>query len=207
MRATAIRLIAALAVAAGLAGCGESVMAPAEEVAARAYTHPGPSSLTLYTVINNRNGSGAHTGLLINGSQRVLWDPAGSFYHPGAPERNDLLYGIAPDIRRVYIDYHARITFRVVEQTVEVPREVADQAIRLAQQAGPVGPARCAISTAQILNALPGLDGMPVSYYPKALMNAFAELPGATARTITDEDADDNHGVIFTRRYAEDPID
>jgi len=192
-----LRVIAALAFRA-LAGCAAvSVVAPLEEVQRRAYSHPGPSSLTLYTVINNRSGSGAHTALMISGSQRVLWDPAGSFRHPHVPERNDVLYGFTPKIELVYIDYHARETFRIVEQKVTVPFEVAELALKLAQEQGAASRSTCSLTTSGILRQLPGFEGFPVSYFPVKTMEAFAARTGVKGRTITDDDADDNHGVLF----------
>ncbi|TYB87121.1 hypothetical protein [Oceaniovalibus sp. ACAM 378] len=193
------RALALLAMT-GLAGCGVgavSEVAPMEEVQRRAYVHPGPSSLTLYTVINNRSGSGAHTALMISGSQRVLWDPAGSFRHPWAPERNDVLYGFNPNIQAVYEDYHARETFRIVRQSVTVSPEVAEKALRLAQEQGAAGQATCSITTTGILAQLQGFEGFPRSYFPVATMKAFAARTGDAGVTITDEDADDNHGVTF----------
>lgn len=191
------RLFLVLALLA-LVGCGSvSVVAPLEEVQRRAYAHPGPSSLTLYTVINNRSGAGAHTALMISASQRVLWDPAGSFRHPAAPERNDVLFGFTPNIELVYIDFHARETFRIVEQKVTVPREVAELALKLAQERGPAAQATCSITTSGILSRLPGFEGFPLSYFPVATMKAFAARTGVEGRTITDDDADDNHGVLF----------
>lgn len=181
-----------------LAGCtAVSVTAPAEEVQRRAYAHPGPSTLTLYTVINNRSDAGAHTGLLISGAQRVLWDPAGTFYHPHAPERDDVLYGFTPNIEAVYEDYHARETFRIVRQTMVVPREVADRAIRLAEAQGAAGNATCGITTSQILAGLPGFEDFPKSWYPRRIQEAFAAKSGDPGRVIRDDDADDNHGVLI----------
>jgi len=72
----------------GLAACGvtrEEVLAP-------------QSRLTLLTMKNTGSGNGAHTGLMINASQRVLWDPAGTFGHASIPERNDVHFGITPRI-------------------------------------------------------------------------------------------------------------
>ncbi|MEC8042170.1 MAG: hypothetical protein VX181_15955, partial [Pseudomonadota bacterium] len=43
-----------------------------EVLAASVYQHDGPPRLTLFTMINNRTGRGAHTSLMINGSQRVI---------------------------------------------------------------------------------------------------------------------------------------
>ena len=115
------RLVLCFVALLGLAACAaESVIAPPEAVAAARYVHDAPTSITLYTVINNNSGAGAHSGLLINASQRIMFDPAGTFQHPRVPERNDVHYGMTPRIVNFYIDYHARETFRMIEQTVIV---------------------------------------------------------------------------------------
>lgn len=192
-----IRLTLVLGALLALGGCAEPVLAPLEEVQRRAYVSEGPAELTLYTVINNRSENGAHTALLIDGSQRVIWDPAGSFYHPHAPERNDLLYGFSPQIQAVYEDYHARETFRIVKQSVRVSPEVAEMALRLAQEQGPASDATCSLTTSGILRKLPGFESMPSSWYPKSTMAAFARLTGDQGVTIRDNDADSNHGVLI----------
>ncbi len=189
LRLAALALLCAVA----LTACGaEPVWAPEEEVRAAAYTHPGPKSLTLITVINNRSGSGAHTALLVNGSQRVVWDPAGTWWNPGAPERNDLHYGMTPRMVDIYVDYHTRETFRTVLQTIEVSPEVAEMAIREAAAHGAVPKASCSISTTQILRRLPGFETIPATYFPNNAMDAFAKLPGVKTRKVYDDDPDDN---------------
>mgnify|MGYP001296984649 CR=1 FL=1 len=72
------RLLMCLAVTSALSACGgaEPRWSPDEAVSAARYVHAGPPAITLFTVVNNRSGSGAHSGLLINGSQRVIFDPA-----------------------------------------------------------------------------------------------------------------------------------
>lgn len=73
------KLLLALTALISLAACGaEPIWAPDDAVATARYAHPGPTSVTLYTVLSTRSGAGAHAGLLINGSERVLFDPAGS---------------------------------------------------------------------------------------------------------------------------------
>ncbi|RVV97835.1 hypothetical protein EKE94_10140 [Mesobaculum littorinae] len=185
-----------------LAACaGVEVGTPLAEVQRAAYTAPDEApSLTLYTVIRNINDNGAHTGLLINGSQRVLFDPAGSFVHPNAPERGDVLYGVSPRIQSVYIDFHARESFRIVEQRIEVSPEVAEQALRLAMDYGPVAAAGCSRATSTILSQLPGFEDIGVSWFPNNTMEAFGRHPGVVERTITDDDADQNHGVLIRER-------
>ncbi|GFE64842.1 hypothetical protein KIN_19160 [Litoreibacter roseus] len=181
----------------GLSACGaESVWAPEEDVRRAVYRDPGPATLTLITVVNNRSGSGAHSALLINGSQRVVWDPAGTWWNPAAPERNDLHYGMTDQMVDIYIDYHTRETYRTVVQEIKVSRAVADQAIREASAYGAVPKAYCAVSTADILNGLPGFGSIPTSYFPNSMMDAFAKLPGVKTRVFRDDDSDDNSGLL-----------
>lgn len=191
----AVLAVASLAV---LAGCGgEQVWAPDEEVTRALYYVEGPSKLTLFTVQSTRNGNGAHTGLMVSDTHRALFDPAGTFYFPGAPERNDVHFGMTDRVVAVYIDYHARETYDVVIQEVEVSPEVARQAMQLIQAYGAVPKAQCALSTSRILSQLPGFESIPVTWSPNRISDAFGELPGATYRRVTDDDADSNHGVLF----------
>ena len=75
------RILIACLLAATLTGCAGSNRPQADQsqIVSRSYSDPGPSTLTLYTMINTRTGSGAHTSLMISGSERVIFDPAGSF--------------------------------------------------------------------------------------------------------------------------------
>jgi hypothetical protein len=184
-----------------LAACGaaEPKWAPDADVARARYVHNGPPSITLYTVLATRDGSGAHAGLLINGSQRVMFDPAGTWHHPRLPERNDVHFGMTPLMVDFYVDYHARETFDVVEQTIIVSPEVAELALRRAMEYGAVPKAQCTIATSTILRGVPGFEGLPSTWYPKKLMTAFGQLPGVTSRRLTDDDTNDNHGVLLVQ--------
>jgi hypothetical protein len=203
---------AALAAASAvfLAGCvGDPVWAPEEEVMRALHYVEGPSKITLFTVQSTRNGSGGHTGLMVSDTHRALFDPAGTFYFPGAPERNDVHYGMTDRVVAVYIDYHARETYDVVIQEVEVSPEVARQAMAAIQAYGAVPKAQCALATSRILSQLPGFEGIPVTWSPNTVSAAFAEIPGATYQRVTDDDADTNHGVLFeaaTNYRGEDPF-
>ncbi|SNX68602.1 hypothetical protein SAMN05878503_102206 [Cereibacter ovatus] len=185
-----------------LAACGttaEPVWAPDHQVAAAHFVSPQPGSITLYTVTRVKGGGGAHTGLLINGSQVVMFDPAGTWRHPRLPERNDVHFGVTPKMVDFYIDYHARETFDVHEQTVQVPVEVADMVARRAMAYGAVPKANCARSVSKILDGVPGFEPVGPTWYPNRLMADFAELPGVKTRMIRDDDADDNHGVLIVQ--------
>jgi hypothetical protein len=89
----------------------EPVWAPDDLVQRNIYRHPGPNMLTLFTVLNVGSDNGAHSGLMVSGSQRVIFDPAGTFKHPTIPERNDVIFGATPGLVDLYIDYHTRETY------------------------------------------------------------------------------------------------
>jgi len=194
----AVRLLAVFALAL-LAACGAPVeerRAPDAEVARAAYRHPGPPTITLYTVINNHHGGGAHTALMVNADQRAIFDPAGSFYHPHLPEQGDVHFGMTDPAVEFYIDYHARETYRVVEQTVVVSPEVAARAMALMRGYGPVAKTLCAQSTSQILRQVPGFESVPQTMSPKAIMQAFAAMPGVQTRVVRDDSPSDNSGLL-----------
>lgn len=185
-----------------LAACAttaERTWAPDAAVAAARYVKPGPKQVTLFTVVSNRSNAGAHSGLLINGSERVMFDPAGTWYHPRLPERNDVHFGVTDQMVDFYIDYHARETYRVVEQTVTVSPEVADMVIARAKAYGAVPKAQCAKATSSVLSGVPGFENIPHTWYPNKLSDAFAKLPGATRQVFTDDDAPNNHGVLMVQ--------
>lgn len=158
-----------------------------------------PRTITLFTVQSTRNGSGAHSGLLINASEQVMFDPAGTWYHPYLPERGDVHYGVTPRMISYYIDYHARETFNVIEQTVVVSPEVAERVKQRAEAYGSVPSAQCAHSVSSILRGVPGFESISGTWYPNKLMKEFGQLPGVTSKLITDDDADNNHGVLMVQ--------
>lgn len=191
----------AIGLMAALSACGaaEPRWAPDTAVTQARYVHGSPPAVTLFTVISTRNGQGAHSGLMVNGSQRLMFDPAGSWSLPRLAERNDVHFGMTDKMVNFYIDYHARETYYVVEQTKQVSPEVAEHLIRAVQAYGAVPKAQCSQSISSILSNTPGLESLPQTWFPKKLMSAFGELPGVTQRTITDDDADDNHGILLVQ--------
>lgn len=197
------RQIIALTLPVFLAACGaEPVWAPDEAVARARYVSPEEPSITLFTVVRKKGGEGEHSGLMINGSQRVLFDPAGTWRHSLVPERNDLFYGITPRMKAFYIDYHARETYDVIEQRVPVSAEVAELAIRKAEAYGAVNKAFCGNSVSDILRDLPGFETIPRSFFPNKILKNFAKLPGVTEKTHHDGDPDNNHGILLIQKEA-----
>ncbi len=116
-------LLLGMAALPALAGCGinaESVWAPDEVMARARYSAPGPTLLALVTVRNEGTGSGAHTALLINASERVLFDPFGGWTDPYIAERNDVLHGFSPTVEERYLAYQADDGYYYVRQEILV---------------------------------------------------------------------------------------
>lgn len=192
-----MRALIALAAMLLLAACGADYTRVSDADVARArYVHDGPPEIALITVINNRSEEGAHAALMISGSERVIFDPAGTWYHPWAPIQHDVHYGITPLVETRYIDYHTRITYRTVVQRVQVTPEVAERALALAKGYGPVSKAFCGDSVSDILRQTPGFESIPRTFFPKRIMRAFADIPGVTSQTYTDGDPDDNKAKL-----------
>ena len=187
------KLAVALVALTVLGGCAEQPKPNAtnETLAAAAYREPGPATLTLYTIINNRTGKGGHTSLMINASERVIFDPAGSFYADVVPERDDVLYGITPAVERAYRGGHARSTFHAVIQTLEVTPEQAEIAYQLAVTNGRVPGAYCANATSSLLKKVPGFEGLKVTFYPTKLMDQIADMPGVVTEKYYENDSGD----------------
>jgi hypothetical protein len=173
-----------------LSACGVAQLpwASDERVQQAAYSNNDPSSITLITVVANGSNSAGHSALLINGSQRVLYDPAGTWYNKEVPERADMLYGMTPKMLQYYIDYHARKRFRVVMQKRVVSRDVADQLIRLSVENGTSAQGFCARNTSHLLSLTPGFEGFPVSIWPKSAMKGMDAIPDVVTDVIYQED-------------------
>ena len=175
-----------------LSACAASqVWAPDDVVARAIYRDPGPKYLTLYTMKHVGSDSGAHSALLINASQRVIFDPAGTWEQRQMPERNDVLFGASPRLEQYYVSFHARVTYYVVGQTVAVADDVAERALTLALQAGPAPQGNCSRFTSRLLRQLPGFGAIRQTWFPNKLSDDFATLPGATYREYREDDADD----------------
>ena len=195
-----LRLVLSLVALLGLAACGaQPVWAPEDQVQSARFVSEEPAYITLYTVINKSSGSGAHSAILVNGSERLIFDPAGTWHHPRLPERNDVHFGMTDKALAFYIDYHARSTYDVLEQKVLVTPEVAELVLHLVEEHGAVAKSMCTEATSSILRATPGFQSMPSTWYPKKLSDAFGQLPGVTTRLITDDDDDSNHGVLLVQ--------
>jgi hypothetical protein len=187
----------------GLSGC--AVNAPYADdaaIAAVSYRDPGPATITVITVVNNRNGSGGHSAIMINASERVIFDPAGSFYADIVPERNDVLYGITPRVEQAYRSAHARSAYHVVSQTVEVTPEQAEIALQLAKEYGAVPSAFCTIANTSILKQVPGFENITSTFFPTRLMDQMAQIPGVKTERYYEDDEDDLQAALVAGNAA-----
>ncbi|MEP2782168.1 MAG: hypothetical protein ABJO67_12530 [Pseudoruegeria sp.] len=167
-----------------------------EQIKQVAYRGDPPPNLTLYTVVNNKTGQGMHSALMIDGSQRVLFDPAGTWRHPNVPEQDDVKFGFSPGAQGLYEEYHARALYSVVRQTKTVSPETAERALALAKNNGSVMEAFCAKATGKLLQNVPGFEAMPSKFYPSHLMKAFAQLPDVETTRICEDDTDSFEAVL-----------
>ena len=180
--------------AAFLAACSNDtgIDATPEQVAQAVHRAPG-NSLTLITVVNNRTGGGGHTALMVNGSQQVIFDPAGSFRDERITERQDVLYAMSPRWVRAYKSSHARAAFHVVTQEVTVTPEQAERALQMVRANGSVPGAFCANATSGILAQINGFESIQRTFYPVKLSEQFAQLPGVRTERLYE---DDNGNVV-----------
>ena len=183
-------MIAGLAAVALLAGCaadtgGDDTI---EQIAAAAYDAPG-TSITLFTMVNNRTGAGGHSSLMVNGSQQVIFDPAGSFRDPRVAERADVLYGITPGWVQAYKSAHARESHHVVTQEINVTPEQAEKLLQLVQANGAVPGAYCANATSGILAQVDGFTGIKQTFYPVKLLEQIALLPDVKTVKYYEDDS------------------
>lgn len=198
-----MRPVLVLGLVAGLSACGaEAVWAPDEVVSQARYIPDGPAKIQLLTMISNRSGSGGHTALLIDGPERVLFDPAGSWRHPLAPERNDVLYGMSPQLYDFYIDYHARETYHVVVQELDVTPAQAAALIERVEAYGPVPRTQCSASVSTVLAGVPGFETMSRNLFPNRTMAQFAQIPGVRESRVYDDDSDDNYELLNAQAAA-----
>ena len=183
----AIALVSALA----LIGCIKETAHYASGKIVRdvAYVHDGPPRISLYAIVNNESGAGAHSALVINASQRVIFDSAGTIKHDVFIEQDDVLYGVTPSVLEFYTRAHARKTHHVVIQDLDVSPEIAERALQLVRANGPVASAFC--SSSAILRQIPGLEGIGQTMSPNRLAADFAKIRGVREQKLYEyDDAD-----------------
>lgn len=175
-----------------LAGCEFYTPASPDEIARARYVSDEPPSITLMSMVNTSSGKSAHSGLLVNGSEQVLFDPAGTFTHPDLPRKGDVHYGMTPRFVDYYERYHARFDYIVEAEKVPVTRAEADEIIADAKAHGKSMKMTCGLAVAKVLDPVPRFSDAPSNIQPEALREYFARLPGVEVRYVTDSDVGKN---------------
>lgn len=187
-----LRAILSLLALVTVAGCEIYAPATPEEISRAVYVSDEPTSVSLVSMVNARTGRSAHSALMINGSQRVLYDPAGTFTHPDLPRAGDVHYGMAPKFVDYYERYHARFSHFVHVQTVEVDRATADRVIASAQAEGKTLKFQCGLAVGGALEGLPLFADVRRSWFPEGAREDFARIPGAVDRYVYEDDLGKN---------------
>jgi hypothetical protein len=187
-----LRAALALACLALVAGCEVYTPAPPDEIARARYVSEEPPSVTLLSMVNARSGRSAHAALLINGSERVLYDPAGTFSHPDLPRAGDIHYGMSPKFVDYYERYHARFTHFVHAQTVEVDRATADRVLANARAHGQSMKMQCGLAVADVLQPVPPFTEVRRSFFPEAAREDFARIAGVEDHYVYEADIGKN---------------
>jgi hypothetical protein len=176
-----------------LAGCEVYQPASPEEIARARYVSSDPPSVTLLSMVNTGSGRSAHAALLINGSQRVLYDPAGTFTHPALPRAGDIHYGMTPRYVDYYERYHARFDHFVQAQKVYVDRATADELIANAQREGQKLKMECALAVADVLEPVPPFQGVRKTFFPETVREDFARIAGVENSYVYEMDVGKNN--------------
>lgn len=170
-----------------------------DEVRNAFFHHDGPPLIALLSMIKDYGNSSEHCGILINGDQRVIYDPAGS-YDPASqkgwyvpPRKDDIHYGVTDRALDQYQRFHSRLGYYVLRQTVEVSLATANLAIRLSQQKGETVKTQCASSASWVLKQLPGFESLHQTMLPNGLRKQFAQLPNVQNFEIHENDVGQNY--------------
>jgi len=183
-----LRALAALFLALSVSACAVEVgSSPAEVAAARHISDDAPY-VSLVTMVNSRTDRAAHTALIINASERVIYDPAGTFQHEDLVERGDIHYGATDRMVSYYKRYHARFSHYVHEQRLYVAPNVAETVLRRTQAQGPSPKMMCNIHTTQILNDVQVLGAFQSSIFPQELREQFGRIPGVQDSYTREDD-------------------
>lgn len=186
----------ALLLIAALAACSTNrTTATPAEVAAAAHVNPEPPFVALLTMVNSKSDFGEHSALVINGSQMVIYDPAGSFQEErvGLVRAEDVLYGMRPELVDYYNSYHARFGYYVRMQRLDISAEEAEALIAGVQARGAVPQLYCANAVSDVLNDLPRFSTIRTTFAPGGIMNRFGRIDGVVTTDIVEDDVGQNY--------------
>jgi hypothetical protein len=187
------RAFLALLAACVLAGCEIYRSAEPTEIDAVRYVSDQPPSITLMSMVNSKSNRAAHSALLINGSEQVIYDPAGTFQHPELPRKGDVHYGVTPRFLDYYERYHARFSYYVHAQTIPVSRQTADQILANVQARGRTPKMFCAESVTGALKPVAPFQNLQITLIPETVRKDFAQIPGVQDSYVREVDVGKNN--------------
>lgn len=167
-----------------LSGCAQYVWAPDEDVENARYVHNGPPALMLITTVHAQKRSGAHSALMINADERVLFDPSGLLEYPMV-ERNDVMFGITPKMADLFVRAHVGRKYEATVQYIEVDAKTAAMVKNMVMENGPARPATCTLTVSSILKEVPGFEDIKPTWFPKNLSRQFGQMDGVIEQVIT----------------------
>lgn len=185
--------IVALCAAFLLSACADTSEAPISRAVTARYVSEGPAYVEVMTMVKTSTGFGEHIGIIISGSQTVLYDPAGTFRHPDLPRRQDVFYGVTPRMASYYKRFHARFKYHVEVQRVSMSVAEADELIAIAEARRATPKLFCARAASDVLNDVPTFAHVNVSFYPDNIRNAVARIPGVETTEVHETDVGKNH--------------
>lgn len=183
-----VKLIGLMMMIALTSACAVEKNASSKNIAAVSHVSEERPYIAVVSMVNRGSGRAAHTAMLINASQRVIYDPAGTFQHPELQERGDIHYGVNDRMLSYYNRYHARFSHYVHTQKVYVSAETAEAVLRRTQAQGASPKMFCTIHTGEILKDIPQFSHIQPGFFPEGLRRQMASVPGVIDSYVIEED-------------------
>ncbi len=183
-----VKLVVLVMMLIGLTGCAREVASSSEEISRVAHRSEEPPYIAIVNMVDRSDQRAAHTAMIINASQRVIYDPAGTFQHRDLVERGDIHYGATDRMVDYYERYHARFSHFVHTQKIYLTAEQAERILRRTEAQGPSPKMFCTIHTGQILKDIPEFSYISVGFFPENLRRQIAKYPGVVDSYVYEND-------------------
>ena len=187
--ARAIGLIVLLGI---ISACAEHIVSDPDTVAAVRYKSDEAPYVELVTMVKKSTGKGAHSALIINASERVIFDPAGTFQHEELAEVEDVHHGATDRLVSYYQRYHARFSHFVHVQRVYLDPPTAERLLLRARSNGAVGKMFCSNETAEVMKSIPQFAFFRTSMFPENLRVDMAKVSNVEDSYVYEDDDGQN---------------
>lgn len=171
-----------------VSACAEHIVSDPTVVAAVRYKSDEAPYVELVTMVRKSTDKGAHSALIINASERVIFDPAGTFQHAELAEVEDVHHGATDRLVSYYQRYHARFSHYVHVQRVYLDPATAEGLLKRAQSNGAVSKMFCSNETANVLKSVPQFSSFRSSMFPEFLRLDMAEIPNVENYYVDEDD-------------------